>query len=300
MWAPWVHDIGHKYHRTDGATPRGVLGALLLVFGILISIAGMGVLAAGILAASANQFRDSEGYFAAPTETFTTQSYALTSPRRRDPTASGYAKSAVRSRHRTFERHSADSDIFIGIAPKADIDHYLDDVKRTEISSIRYFPFEVEYRDIPGSHAPAAPRGRSPSGRSPLPDPARKRSSGAVAPGEWGVVVMNADGTPGVTADLQAAVRSDLISPIATSLIIIGAVLLLIGLPMLIVGAVILGRRIPPARATTPPPVPTVPPRPRARYRWPHQAKPCHRLPGPFRHALTGCATSTSPAGCGW
>lgn len=246
---------------TEPTAPHrgGVLGALLLVFGILISIAGMGVLAAGILAASANQFRDSEGYFAAPTETFTTQSYALTSPGGEIRTASGMQTLPFDLATVRLSATSADSDIFIGIAPRADIDHYLDDVKRTEISSIRYFPFEVEYRDIPGSHAPEPP-GEEPFWTKSAAGPGTQEIQWAVAPGDWGIVVMNADGTPGVTADLQAAVRSDLVAPIATSLIIIGAVLLLIGLPMLIVGAVILGRRIPPARATTPPPVPTVPP----------------------------------------
>ena len=229
--------------------PSATLGALLLAFGILISIAGSGVLAAGILGATANQFRDAEGFFAAPTETFTTQSYALTSP------SVGEITTAPGAQNLPFDfatvrlsAASTNSDVFIGIAPKADIDHYLDDVKRTEISSVRYFPFEVEYRDVPGSHAPTPPTEQDFWTESAAGS-GTQQIQWSVAPGQWGVVVMNADGTPGVTADLQAAVRSDLISPIATSLIIIGAVLLLIGLPMLIVGAVILGRRIPPATA---------------------------------------------------
>jgi hypothetical protein len=232
--------------------PSATLGALLLAFGILISITGSAVLAAGILGAAANQFRDTEGYFSAPTETFTTRSYALTSP------TIGEITTASRAQNLPFDiatvrlsATSTDSEVFIGIAPKSDIDRYLDDVKRTEIRSIQYFPFEVEYRDIPGSREPTPPAEQDIWAESAA-GPGTQKIQWRVAPGQWGVVVMNADGTPGVTADLQAAVRSDLIAPIATSLIVIGSVLLLIGLPMLIVGAVILGRRIPPATAATP------------------------------------------------
>jgi hypothetical protein len=270
---------------TEPTTPHrsGVLGALLLTFGILFSIAGSGALVAGILAATANQFRDSEGYFAAPTETFTTQTYALTSPTVGEITmAPGVQNLPFDFGTVRLRATSTDSDVFIGIAHKADIDHYLDDVKRTEISSIKYFPFEVEYRDIPGSHAPTPPVEEhiwteSASG------PGTQEIQWTVAPGAWGIVVMNTDGTPGVTADLQAAVRSDLISPIATVLIIIGAVLLLIGLPMLIAGAVILGRRIPGARATTPAPVSASPAVPAVEPRAPGQT-----TVGPYPSRLDG------------
>ena len=262
--------------------PSATLGALLLAFGILISIAGSGALVAGLLGATANQFRDSEGFFAAPTETFTTQTYALTSP------TVGEITMAPGVRNLPFDfgtvrlrATSTDSGVFIGIAHKADIDRYLDDVKHTEISSVRYFPFEVEYRDIPGSQAPAPP-GEENIWTQSASGPGTQEIRWSVAAGEWGVVVMNADGTPGVTADLQAAVRSDLIAPIATALIIIGAVLLLIGLPMLIIGAVILGRRIPPAVAAPPLPASTstaVPVEPRA---------PGQTTAGPFPSRLDG------------
>jgi hypothetical protein len=232
----------------------GTLGGLLLAFGILISIAGSGVLAAGILAASANQFRDSDGYFAAPTETFTTQTYALTSPTVGEiTTAPGVQNLPFDLATVRLRATSTDSEVFVGIGPKADIDRYLDGVKRTEVTSIRYFPFEVEYRDVPGSRAPTPPAEQDFWAQSAAGE-GTQEIQWSVAPGEWGIVVMNADGTPGVTADLQAAVRSDVISPIAIALIITGAVLLLIGIPMLIMGAVILGRRIPRAAAATPSP----------------------------------------------
>lgn len=228
-------------------TPRRgrALGVVLLAFGVVISIVGSAVLAAGILAASATELRDSQGFLAAPTETFSTQTYALTSPTVGEITMSpGVQNLPFDLATIWLSATSTDSDVFIGIAPKADIDKYLGDVERTEISNIQYFPFRVEYRVISGSHAPMPPADQHFWAESAA-GPGTQEIKWSVAPGDWGLVVMNADATPGVTVGLQPAARSDFITPIATVLIIIGAVLLLIGVPLLIAGAVILGRRIP-------------------------------------------------------
>jgi hypothetical protein len=226
---------------------------VLLAVGILISIVGTGILVVGIVAAGANHFRNAEGYFSAPKETFSTQTYALTSPTGEITVAPGVRNLPFELATIRLSATSTGPAIFIGIAPKAEIDHYLEHVKRTEVRSIRYFPFEVDYRDFPGTRAPAPPTEQhfwvqSASGTG------TQRVQWSVAPGQWGLVVMNANGAPGVTTQLQAAVRSDLISPVSASIaIVIGGVLLLIGLTVLIIGAVLLGRGIPPSTAAMPP-----------------------------------------------
>ena len=229
-----------------------VPGVLLLVFGFLFTLAGGGLLAAGLLAGTANQFRDEEGYFATPTETFTTETYALTSPTvgrltvDRDVRNIPFDIATVRLR-----AESADGSVFLGIAPMADIDSYLANVERTEIRNVRYTPFEVEYRDITGSRAPDAPEQQDFWAAS-ASGPGVQQLEWSIKSGEWGVVVMNADGSPSVTAQLSAGVRSDLIAPIATALSLTGVVLLLLGIPMLVVGAVLLGRATSRAHGTPP------------------------------------------------
>jgi hypothetical protein len=226
---------------------------LLLVLGILIAMVGGGLLAAGLLAGTANQFRDEEGYFATPTETFTTDTYALTSPSvgrltvDRDVRNVPFDVATLRLR-----AESADGSVFLGIAPVADIETYLANVERTEIRSVRYAPFEVEYRDLAGSRAPDAPEQQDFWAAS-ASGPGAQQLEWSITPGEWGVVVMNADGSPSVTAQLSAGVRSDLIAPIATALAVTGIVLLLLGIPMLVVGAVLLGRVTSRAHGTPPP-----------------------------------------------
>lgn len=226
-------------------TRRGrVLGAVLLAIGVVMSIAGAAVLTAGVLGSNVTQLADGEGFLSAPTETFTTQSYALTSPTVGEITIhpAGIQNLPFDIATVRLSATSTDSDVFIGIAAKADIDRYLEGVERSEITNLQYFPFNVEYREISGTKAatPAAEQNfwaESSSGSG------TQEIQWRVAPGDWGVVVMNADASPDITVDLQTAVRSDLIAPIATLIVIIGAVLLIVGIGMIIGGAISLGRR---------------------------------------------------------
>lgn len=226
-------------------TRRGrVLGAVLLAIGVVMSIAGAAALTAGILGSNVTQPADSEGFFSTPTETFTTQSYALTSPTVGEITIhpTGVQNLPFDIATVRLNASSTDSNVFIGIASKADIDRYLEGVERSEIANLQYFPFNVEYREISGTKAATSPAEQnfwveSSSG------PGTQEIQWRVAPGDWGVVVMNADASPNVAVDLQTAVRSDLIAPIATLIIIIGVVLLILGIVMIIGGAINLGRR---------------------------------------------------------
>lgn len=223
---------------------RGVLGSVLLAIGVVMSIAGVGVLTAGFLGSNVTQLADSEGFLSTPTETFSTQSNALTSPTVGEVTIhpAGIQNLPFDIATVRLRATSNDSAVFIGIAPKADIDQYLDGVMRSEIANLQYFPFRVEYREIPGTTVLTPPAeqvfwAESASGAG------TQEIQWRVAPGDWGVVVMNADASPNVTVDLQTAARSDLVAPIATLIIAIGAVLLIFGIGMIVGGAMILSRR---------------------------------------------------------
>ena len=227
-------------HPTRGPVAGGVV---LLAFGIATSLVGSAILVAGIVAGGVNQAQDEEGFFSTPTESFATDTYALTSPAiARFTVDRGVQDLPVDLATIRLRATSADADIFIGIASRTAIESYLRNVERTEIREIRYSPFHVEYRDLDGSGTPAPPASMgiwvaSASGTG------TQELEWTIASGDWGVVVMNADGTAGVDVDMQAGVRSDLIGPAATGLLITGTILLLVGIAMLAVGATILSRR---------------------------------------------------------
>ncbi len=219
---------------------------MLLAIGVVMSIAGAAVLTAGVLGSNVTQLADGEGFLSTPTETFTTQSSALTSPTVGEITIhpAGIQNLPFDIATVRLSATSTDSDVFIGIAAKADIDQYLEGVGRSEITNLQYFPFNVEYREIPGTKAQTPPTEQSFWAESSS-GPGTQEIQWRVAPGDWGVVVMNADASPDITVDLQTAVRSDLIAPIATLIVIIGIVFLILGIAMIVGGAIALSRRPP-------------------------------------------------------
>jgi hypothetical protein len=142
-------------------------------------------------------------------------------------------------------------DIFVGIGPRQAVERYLSGSNYSELRDVEFSPFSAEYREVQGTTQPSAPADQDFWAASTA------GSGGGevdwkIAAGDWSVVVMNADASPGVAADLQAGFRSELFGPIAAGLLAAGAILLVLGVPMLIYGAHGLGRLTPPSAAPVP------------------------------------------------
>ena len=132
-------------------------------------------------------------------------------------------------------------EIFIGIAPRADVAAYLAGVRRNRNRRRQVQPLP---RAVPRS-------GRLPgpvqSGAAELLGrdchrPGEQELTWDLRSGAWAVVVMNADATSPVSVNLQAGARTDLLLPVFIGLLIGGLVMLLIGVPLIVLGAVGLGR----------------------------------------------------------
>ncbi|VXC21959.1 conserved membrane hypothetical protein [Arthrobacter sp. 9AX] len=222
---------------------------IMLVVGILLSILGFTALAGGI-AASVLGTAQGDGYFTSGSARFSVASHALTTPRL-DAVGEGvpprlpFDIGTLRLRAASAE---PGREIFIGIAPQADIERYLLGVHHTELLEVNSRPFRAEYRDIPGTTTPAPPAEQT-FWNTSVSGTGEQELTWDLATGSWAIVVMNADASPGVDADVQAGFRSDLIWPAATGLLIGGAIGLAIGVPLLVSGAVGLGRHAePPSR----------------------------------------------------
>ncbi len=138
-------------------------------------------------------------------------------------------------------------EIFIGIGPRADVAAYLAGVRHTEIVDVRFDPFRALYREVSGTQAPTVPAQQSfwaatATGRG------EQELTWDLRSGDWAVVVMNADASAPVAVNLQAGARSDLLGPVFIGLLIGGLVMLLIGVPLIVLGAVGLGRATGPGR----------------------------------------------------
>ncbi|GAB2463674.1 DUF4389 domain-containing protein [Jatrophihabitans fulvus] len=213
-----------------------------LVAGILMGILALGIVGAGGVAAWATSTqRGAGGYISSDRHTFRTDGYAVTSDRidlgnAGDAVTPGDVLGTVRIRVRGID---ATDDVFVGIAPKADADRYLRGVSHLVVTG------------WDGSD-----RTRSGSGRAPAVRPSEagiwSASAKGTGPqtltwtpsgGDWTVVVMNADGRPGlgVSADVGATVPD--LALIATVLLVGGGVLLAVAVPLVAVAALRASRR---------------------------------------------------------
>ncbi|WP_243844438.1 DUF4389 domain-containing protein [Salinibacterium sp. ZJ454] len=216
-----------------------------LVVGVLLTMLGGSVLAGGIAAAVvAARQNAGDGYFSTRTAELSSSSYALTSPRIGGFTANDAPSVPFDvARVRILAESTTGDDVFIGLAPRQAVDDYLRGVAHTEVTRIDSEPFRVLYRELGGTETPEEP-GDQTFWTQSVSGAGEQELSWSVQPGDWSVVIMNADASRGVSVDVQAGIRSSLLAPIAASLVITGLVMLLIGLPLIVLGAVGIGRRI--------------------------------------------------------
>lgn len=225
---------------------------IMLVLGILITLPGLAALAGGAVASAVGSVQG-DGFLTSGTSRFSVNSFALTSPRAdaigedvpgRLPFDIGTLRLRVNS-------VSPDKPVFIGIGPQADVEQYLSGVHHSELLNIRQRPFRAEYRDVPGGN-PASPPADQRIWTASVAGPGEQELTWNITPGTWEVVVMNADASSGIDVQAQAGFRSDLIRPAATGLLVGGLIALVIGIPLIIFGAMGLGRHA--ARPTGGPP----------------------------------------------
>jgi hypothetical protein len=164
---------------------------------------------AGTAALAANVLHDGNGYFNWPTKTFTSSGYAIAMKTVDISNAPRWAFSDAGLNSVRVNAYS-DRPIFIGIARAADLDRYLNGTEHDDVSGLTYHPFQVDYDHTDG-HAPhRAPADeafwvKSTSGAGNIALDWKPR------PGNWRAVVMNADGSRGVTANLQFGARTSLL-----------------------------------------------------------------------------------------
>jgi len=221
---------------------------VMLVLGTLFALLGLGLLAGAGFTGWANYQQRDGGYFTTPSERYTADSYALTSPRLDIMTdARPGIDPAVIPGSVMLRGSTADSarQIFIGIAPQADVAKYLTDVKHSELTEVRFSPFRAEYRDVTGTKPPARPADQTFWAASAT-GAGSQELKWDLRPGNWAVVIMNADASSPVSVDLRGGARSDLLWPVFLGLLIGGIVLLAVGVPLIVAGAAGLGRGGPP------------------------------------------------------
>lgn len=206
-----------------------------IVIGTLFVLISLGLLGAGGTALWADRTQRDGGYVTTDVHEFSTTGSALATVRTELGSAGVgwlYAPALLDEVRVRVTPRGAGRPLFVGIGPSADVDRYLAGVEHTVITEF----WENETEAVAGGAATSPPATQDfwvasttgPGARTLEWDP---------ADGSWTVVVMNADGRPGVDVGADLGARFPAVLWIGVGALAAGA-LFLAGGVLLIAGAI--------------------------------------------------------------
>jgi hypothetical protein len=222
---------------------RSAARVVAVAVGTLLSLCSLIVLGAGATALWADRTQRDHGYLTSGVHEFSAAGSALvTVPTELGSGGTGRLYSpGVLDRIRIQVDPAKARPVFVGIGPSADVDRYLADVQRTRIDDF----WTEQVQSLTGGSPTSAPAGQefwvaSSVGSGPRTvtwDPSK---------GSWTVVVMNADGRPGIDVRAELGATVPALPWISGSALGVGSVFLAGGV-LLITGAVRQARSTRPA-----------------------------------------------------
>jgi hypothetical protein len=222
---------------------------VLIVLGSLGVLLGLVLLVGGGFLLWADRTQRDDGYLTTPTERFATPTYALTRSRLDVDTGgerwvlneSWFGKVRIRG------ESAHDKTLFIGIGPEAEVSRYLGSVAHANVQDVDFDPFRATYLAVAGGPPEARPTDQTFWAAS-ASGVGTQTLTWKVRDGDWSVVLMNADGSRGVAADVDVGAKLSFILWVA-----IGALLGGLGVTAGSAALIVLA-----ARRPRPPPAPPV------------------------------------------
>jgi hypothetical protein len=210
----------------------------LIVTGAVAGVLAFGALALGAGALWADGEKNDRGYLATDSERFAAGTRAMATDNL-DVDLDGVdwlVDSGDFGKVQLEVASEGDEPVFVGIARTEDITSYLRGVDHTLVTDVDADPFEASYQRESGSRRPAAPAEQSfwaasTQGRG------TQTLDWRVDDGNWSVVVMNADGSRGVAADVSAGAKLPFLDELGWSALGGGGALLIGALSLIVLGA---------------------------------------------------------------
>jgi hypothetical protein len=154
---------------------------------------------------------------------------------RSDPRAVDWFLDWVNPRVRVKAQPVPDqTSLFVGIGSRDDVESYLGGVARDEIIDIEPNG-DVDYNALPGGAASAAAPVDQAFWVASATGPGDLEFEWDIEEGEWIAVLMNADGSPGIVADVTVGIRSSAILVAGLVLLAVGALFALVAVAIILV-----------------------------------------------------------------
>jgi hypothetical protein len=225
--------------------------AVALVMGSVLVVGGLGLAAGGATLVVADQVaRDADGFMMSSRDRLATDGFAITSEDAQVQTAGApdQLPEVLVGDVRVSAEAAGDTDLFVGVASAADARAYLGDVRHDTVLD---FPDgDPAYRATEGG-APETPPTEQDFwvARATGTDPTLTWS---LDDGDWTVVVMNADGSDAVSADVSAGAEVPWVATVIAVLFVLAGLALLVGALLIAIAMRAAARPAPPAQPSAP------------------------------------------------
>lgn len=209
-----------------------------LVVGCLLVLPGLALLfGATALGVGYAVARDDDGFFTATLDEVATASAVITAEDIDFSTDPGTPDEVfdwlgIELRQRVTSLDS-DQPVFVGIAEQADLDRYLDGVAHDVVDSAD--GDDITYRHEAGTLAIAAPTSQE-FWDAAAWGAGTQELVWEPHDGNWAVVLMNADGSPGVAADVEVGAKADIALPVIVALAALGGFVAVLGVVLVAIG----------------------------------------------------------------
>jgi hypothetical protein len=209
----------------------------LVVTGSLATLLAAGLLAAGGLALWGDSQKGSDGYLSTDAQHFEAGTRALATENLDVDLgdADWLVESDELGKVQVQVESRDDTPVFVGIARTSDVEDYLQGVAHSTLTDLQTSPFEADYDQHAGDRRPVAPadsniwaESQQGSGEQSL--------NWEIEDGDWSVVVMNADGSAGVDADISAGAELPFLTALGWTAIGSGGFVLVVGVALLVPG----------------------------------------------------------------
>jgi hypothetical protein len=202
--------------------PGRVVG---LVAASILGLVSLGLLAAGGAAIVLDQTqRDSSGYLMTSATPYSTSTHALVSASYRGGTANDwFVPGDLLGNVRV--RASSSTPVFVGIGPANAVNTYLAGVAHAQGES--FSAHSADFRVYPGG-APSSPPAAQPFWGASATGSGTQTVTWKPKTGDWRIVLMNADGSSGVSSDVSLGARLPHLSTIGIAVLGAGVLLLMI------------------------------------------------------------------------
>jgi hypothetical protein len=220
-------------------TPGWVAG---LVLSILLALGGLAAATAGAGALAVDSSQRQGGFLTSSRVSASTAGHAIVFDEIRIRTngRDDSLSSLVGQFRLRVSAADPQRELFIGIAPRDDVAAYLDDVARARVVDASEDGTDVQ--ELPGSRVPAPPTAQT-FWDGQASGTGTQQLQWTPASGDWTLVVMNADGSPGVAVNSDVGVLLPWLPVLGIVLLVAGGIALVLGVAAVVVIAVTVNRR---------------------------------------------------------